>query len=77
MLQFNDNPFYIYYAHSVTNKEKLLGVLSLTLPAQSVRHELTLSVPTPEITEEEKKILLIDMLEFLLKSEEYINKADS
>lgn len=76
MLQFNDDPKYIYYAHSVTNNEKLLGVLSLVLPTQSVRYELTLSIPTPEITEEERKILLEDMLEFLLNSENYI-KADS
>ena len=73
MLQFNENPNYIYYAFSMKN-EKLLGELSLTgSTANDIHSYVSLTVPSQELTIEEKEILLQDMLEFLFKSEEVTN----
>ena len=63
-----NNPTYKYKAESIGNGHTTLGSLYLEKPhtKSSVVH---LSLPLPDLNNEQKKVLVYDMLDFLLQAD--------
>lgn len=77
MLHFNEQPNFIYYASSLNNN-KILGNLTMKIPDENYPHyAVSLFLPLEKLTDDEKQILVSDMITFIEKAQEFYDKADS